>query len=280
MSPHLPLRLATGATLAVLALFSVDAAQAQLLNPCPYTNDGDCDEPEGLNLCAEGTDVADCSNPNANYGSGSGHGTNGLHNPCPQAWLGDGDCDEPEGLGLCAEGTDVADCANPNANFGDGPGYQGAGGGNSAAGSSGYPTAAGGAGPQTIAPWYRVTPNPLAHAGQPMRATPLPSYPFTDLQQGEYTVYHGIADEGLNTPIRDIRTRHITFNAQDHYLGLLSMDRPVMITNSNTAPLMVHSLPAPGHFRVFLRNDDRRHVHVVCLLPRGWPMSECGATYN
>jgi len=111
-----------------------------LRNPCPWTNDGDCDEPEGLNLCAEGTDVADCSNPFSNYGTGPGWSggrtlgpgntttpppaTNtGLHNPCP--WTNDGDCDEPEGLNLCAEGTDVADCSNPNSNYGTGRGYQG-----------------------------------------------------------------------------------------------------------------------------------------------------------
>jgi hypothetical protein len=27
---------------------------------CPFTNDGECDEPEGTGNCAEGTDVADC----------------------------------------------------------------------------------------------------------------------------------------------------------------------------------------------------------------------------
>lgn len=29
---------------------------------CPYTNDGECDEPEGLNVCPEGSDVVDCAN--------------------------------------------------------------------------------------------------------------------------------------------------------------------------------------------------------------------------
>jgi hypothetical protein len=105
-----------------------------LLNPCPYNNDGDCDEPNGLNLCAPGTDVADCSNPHSNYGNGSGYRPNNgtmpppatnarLLNPCP--YNNDGDCDEPEGLNLCAEGTDVADCSSPHSNYGNGPGYQG-----------------------------------------------------------------------------------------------------------------------------------------------------------
>jgi hypothetical protein len=28
---------------------------------CPFTNDGECDEPEGTGICAEGTDVNDCA---------------------------------------------------------------------------------------------------------------------------------------------------------------------------------------------------------------------------
>jgi hypothetical protein len=28
---------------------------------CPWTDDGECDEPEGTDLCFEGTDVADCT---------------------------------------------------------------------------------------------------------------------------------------------------------------------------------------------------------------------------
>ncbi len=127
--------------------FSSGPAWAQLHNPCPYTNDGDCDEPNGLNLCAWGTDVADCSDPNSYYGSGSGYAgggstgggssggssSTGLMNPCP--YTNDGDCDEPNGLGYCDWGTDVADCSNPNSNYGSGSGY--AGGGNTGGGSSG-----------------------------------------------------------------------------------------------------------------------------------------------
>jgi hypothetical protein len=33
--------------------------------PCEWTNDGECDEPEGTGLCAEGSDVADCYDPGA-----------------------------------------------------------------------------------------------------------------------------------------------------------------------------------------------------------------------
>lgn len=81
-----------------------DAADAQSDAPsapapggdagCQFTNDGECDEPEGLGLCAEGTDVSDC----ASVSSGGCQFTN------------DGECDEPEGTDICAEGTDVADC--------------------------------------------------------------------------------------------------------------------------------------------------------------------------
>ncbi|MBL4629089.1 MAG: hypothetical protein JKY00_13845 [Roseicyclus sp.] len=105
-------------------------AQAQL-NPCPYIGDGDCDEPNGLNLCAWGTDATDCSNPNSNFGSGAGFsagaytsgggGTATPQNTC--AYTNDGDCDEPNGLNLCAWGTDAADCSNPNSNFGSGAGF-------------------------------------------------------------------------------------------------------------------------------------------------------------
>ena len=101
--------------------------QAQLANPCPFTNDGDCDEPNGLGNCAWGTDVADCANPSSNYGGGSGYSGGGgggasyLLNPCPHR--NDGDCDEPNGLALCDWGTDPEDCANPYSNYGGGSGY-------------------------------------------------------------------------------------------------------------------------------------------------------------
>ena len=78
-------------------------AQAQLLDPCPFTGDGDCDEPNGLNLCAWGTDANDCSNPGANYGAGAGfaagiYGGAGAHllrrdarQACPGCFNNDGD---------------------------------------------------------------------------------------------------------------------------------------------------------------------------------------------
>lgn len=58
---------------------------------CAWPDDGECDEPEGTGLCAEGTDTNDCT--------------------C--AWPNDNECDEPEGTGLCAEGTDASDCYCP-----------------------------------------------------------------------------------------------------------------------------------------------------------------------
>jgi len=145
-----PIHTALALALACAALFAADPAEAQLMNPCPYTNDGDCDEPNGLGLCAWGTDVADCANPNSYFGQGSGYaggggggGTGGgLMNPCP--YTNDGDCDEPNGLGLCAWGTDVADCANPNSYFGQGSGYAGGGGGGVTGGGTGIAGGGGG----------------------------------------------------------------------------------------------------------------------------------------
>ena len=58
------------------------------VSACPYTNDGECDEPEGLAHCAEGTDVDDCS--------------------C--AWRFDGECDEAQGTNLCPAYSDRGDC--------------------------------------------------------------------------------------------------------------------------------------------------------------------------
>ena len=57
---------------------------------CEWTNDGECDEPEGTDLCPEGSDTNDCATT------------------C--RWTYDGECDEPEGTGLCPEGSDAYDC--------------------------------------------------------------------------------------------------------------------------------------------------------------------------
>ena len=117
------------------AIAAFPAAAQQLYNPCPFTNDGDCDEPNGLNLCQWGTDAGDCSNPYSNYGGGPGFSAGAyaapapqpapqpvqLYNPCP--YTNDGDCDEPNGLNLCQWGTDAGDCSNPYANYGGGAGF-------------------------------------------------------------------------------------------------------------------------------------------------------------
>jgi hypothetical protein len=123
------LRISVVGLFAILAIFgTTQVATAQLLNPCPYTNDGDCDEPNGLNLCAWGTDANDCSNPFSNFGSGGGNaGGGGVGGP-NSCFPFDGDCDEPNGLGNCPWGTDTSDCSNPNSNFGGGSGFAGGGG--------------------------------------------------------------------------------------------------------------------------------------------------------
>jgi hypothetical protein len=94
--------------------------------PCMTTNNGVCDEPEGMNTCAEGTDAMDCMLPPPCLTAGDGtcdepEGTNTCVEgsdpvdcaPAPCAYTNDGDCDEPEGTGLCVEGSDVNDCAAP-----------------------------------------------------------------------------------------------------------------------------------------------------------------------
>jgi len=72
-------------TASVLLLGNIVAtpAMAQLHNPCPFQNDGDCDEPNGLNFCAWRTDPGDCSNPNSNYGGGAGFSA-GVYAAAPQ----------------------------------------------------------------------------------------------------------------------------------------------------------------------------------------------------
>jgi len=125
------------ATLLAMGGMTGVPVHAQGANSC-FPNDGDCDEPNGLDNCPWGTDTNDCSNPNSNFGTGSGFaGSTGgtstaggsaadIANSC---FPNDGDCDEPNGLDNCAWGTDTNDCSNPNSNFGTGSGFAGSTGG-------------------------------------------------------------------------------------------------------------------------------------------------------
>lgn len=122
-------KLAVMASFLAIGGLTGGAAQAQN-NTCRFAFDGDCDEPNGMNFCASGTDMDDCSNPGSNFGTGPGffsgiYGaaapTGGLSNPCP--FLNDNDCDEPNGLGSCDWGTDVNDCSDPASNHGIGAGF-------------------------------------------------------------------------------------------------------------------------------------------------------------
>lgn len=117
-------KLAVMASFLAIGGLAGGAAQAQN-NTCRFANDGDCDEPNGLNYCASGTDMTDCSNPASNYGSGRGFSAGIYGAPAPVACIhtNDGDCDEPNGLNLCPSGTDAVDCSNPASNFGRGPGF-------------------------------------------------------------------------------------------------------------------------------------------------------------
>ena len=68
------------------------AAQAQLRNPCPsnWLGDGQCDEPNGTNLCAPFTDRQDCSNPNADFAGGAGFAAGVYSRPTPPPSSGGG----------------------------------------------------------------------------------------------------------------------------------------------------------------------------------------------
>ena len=63
---------------------------------CDSQGDGQCDEPEGTGVCAEGMDPDDCLN-------------DGVYTVTCE-FQEDGECDEPEGTGACGEGSDPVDC--------------------------------------------------------------------------------------------------------------------------------------------------------------------------
>jgi hypothetical protein len=88
---------------------------------CPFTEDGECDEPM---ICAPGTDVADCSAAGPDSCPFASDGECDEPNPCSPGtdttdcagldlgpdsciYANDGECDEPQ---YCAEGTDTTDC--------------------------------------------------------------------------------------------------------------------------------------------------------------------------
>lgn len=88
---------------------------------CPYTADAVCDEPEGTNLCFDGTDTIDCppycrsrddgrcDEPQAGGDCPAGTDIADCATFCH--FEADGQCDEPEGTDVCPEDSDVVDCA-------------------------------------------------------------------------------------------------------------------------------------------------------------------------
>ncbi|WP_146636240.1 hypothetical protein [Nioella nitratireducens] len=250
------------------------SAMAQLYNPCPYTNDGDCDEPNGLGYCDWGTDTADCSNPNSNFGAGASGGNSGgyssgggLYNPCP--YTNDGDCDEPNGLGYCDWGTDTNDCSNPNSNYGTGSGYSS----NSGATTGGSTTTEGS--PSTYAPWMRITNDQRQFAAQPGGAMPLVVNNGRNFEAGSYVIYYGVTDgSGPYAPIRDIRSYSVTLGSDQRYLA--SATGAGTVAFNTDGRLITYSEPGPSRAMIYARNDDSRNWRAICVLPTGWPMSYCG----
>ena len=277
---HRSVKIATAVFMGAFASFVGvgTPATAQLYNPCPYTNDGDCDEPNGLGYCAWGTDTADCSNPNSNFGSGGGYSgsggstagtgggsaSSGLYNPCP--YTNDGDCDEPNGLGYCAWGTDTADCSNPNSNFGSGSGYSGGSGASSGGGGG-----AGGGAVTTFYPWRTFTRQMGQFAAQPGNTWPLSPNGNMYYQPGNYTVFTGIVENGQ---IRNIESHSVTMMPNERYLAAASSMG--FLSFRTDATLITYSPPAPGMAMVYGRNDDIQYDRAICILPAGWPMSSCG----
>lgn len=275
------LAFACATALGALAAFGPTPVAAQLYNPCPFTNDGDCDEPNGLNLCAWGTDVVDCSNPNSNYGGGTGYGggarpapttdASGLYNPCP--YTNDGDCDEPNGLNLCAWGTDTADCSNPNSYYGGGSGYM-AGSSGAATTATTPPPVAGGL--TSYSPWRRITNDPRQYIAQPGGVMPLIVYNDMRFQAGNYIVYHGITDgSGPQSPIWNVQQAPITLIAGTRYIARASSQGFESLQPAGGS-LIMYPEPGPGHAMIYARNDDTRNWRAICVLPVGMPMTMCG----
>lgn len=273
-----PLILALAGALGILVHSGTPAVAQQLLNPCPYANDGDCDEPNGLNLCAWGTDTTDCSNPNSNYGYGTGYGggastdSAGRHLNCP--YTNDGDCDEPNGLNLCAWGTDSADCSNPNANYGSGyqPGSSVAHGGATAAPA---PAPAPGGAITTFSPWTRITNDPRQYAAQPGGMMPLVVYNGANFAAGDYVIYYGVTT-GAFGPVTNVQMQPVTLASNTRYAARATSMGFESFQPGGSA-LMMHSDPGPGRAMIYARNDDMQNWRAICVLPVGIPISQCGA---
>jgi len=269
-----PFLFALAGALGALILAGAPAEAQQLHNPCPYTNDGDCDEPNGLNLCAWGTDTADCSNPNANYGGGTGYGGGARPDvasaSCP--YTNDGDCDEPNGLNLCAWGTDTADCSNPNSNYGSGSGYRPGSSAPASAGAAPVPAAGG---PSTFSAWTRITNDQRQFATQPGGVMPLPLWNAMSFEPGSYVIYHGLTDgSGPQAPIWNVQSHHVTLAPDTRYVARAS-STGFESFQSGGAGLNMYSAPERGRAMIYVRNDDVANWRAICVLPVGMPQSNC-----
>lgn len=274
-----PFLFALAGALGVLIHAGTPAEAQTLHNPCPYTNDGDCDEPNGLNLCAWGTDTADCSNPNSNFGGGTGYGGGASPNPaaagasCP--WTNDGDCDEPNGLGLCAWGTDTADCSNPNSNYGSGSGYRpGSSVPGGHAGATVPQTQAPGS-PSTFSAWTRITNDQRQFSAQPGGVMPLQVWNAMSFEPGAYVIYHGITDgSGSQSPIWNIQSHQVTLSPDTRYVARAS-SMGFESFQSGGGSLIMYREPERGRAMIYVRNDDIANWRAICVLPVGMPQSTC-----
>lgn len=265
-----------------VASFAPQAAQAQLRNPCPWTNDGECDEPQGRGLCAPGTDVADCS-PSGRQ-----------DNSCQYA--NDGECDDASVAGhitgLCRPGTDTADCSRPAqtganscryANDGECddptvPGHvsrecQPGTDTNDCSGTA--PVAQGGG--ATYAPWYRMSGDFRQNTAQPGGAAPLVVYGGRNFVAGPYTIYHGITDGARpGSVVVTVFANSVTLESNTRYRARASASGAVFFEPEGLGTLITYEQPGPGRAMIYARNDDTGHARAICVVPAGWSVSQCG----
>ncbi|MEZ5751889.1 MAG: hypothetical protein R3D60_07975 [Paracoccaceae bacterium] len=231
--------------------FLAMAGAALADDSCRWANDGECDDPTVpwaiTAACPPGTDSTDCRQP-AQAGP----------NSC--RWANDGECDDPTVPGhitsACLPGTDANDC------------------GQASGGQSPAPTSAGTA--TTYAMWTRITNDQRHYATQPggvMEVRPANGMAF---QAGNYTIYSAVS-QGIapGTPLSDIRAFGWSLSPNTMYVARASGAGHLSFVPGG-GEVTMYQRPPQGMARVFARNDDVVHIRAICILPAGWPLSQCG----